>query len=331
FPSLRPRLSELMAHAEPSVREAAILACDALLAPTGTSPPPLDDSLLTRLAERVADPSPEVRRTALELLADVAPPGYAPAAAPVRELARSADAAIARPALRVLGRVGDLASVETMIEVAQGSQLALAREAIRLLEQLQGPVKVERTAEGGFVPVLALSCGCGERPVWRTDALGREMLVCPGCRTSFLLTASGALAPVTALPYGICRCCRRPAPLEQSEGGLRCPTTGDVHLRHPASGATYRASSLPHGGCGCCAPPVPLFEAAGRVYCPQSGRAHQPTPQLGYAPVPAPGQEGRPAGPAATHPTVAEVNRALLEGSLMLTQSGLPVIGDGEE
>lgn len=334
-PSLAGRLHELMRHAEPGVREWAILACDALLSPTGTSPPPVDEGMLRILADRATDPQPEVRRAALEILADVAPPGYAPAAAPVRALARSADPAIARPALRVLGRVGDLDSVETMIEVAQGVPSALAREAVRLLEGLQGPIRVERDAAGRYQPVLTLSCGCGERPRWRTDALGRESLVCPGCRTGYLLTASGALAPLSSLPHGVCRCCRRPAALEQIDGTLRCPTTREEHLRNPTTGAVYRLSNLPHGGCTCCSPSVPLLESAGRISCPVSGLTYLRSPGGSVLPASPPGPPpGSGGGAGATRdpghppPSVEEVNRALLEGSLLLTQSGLPLLGD---
>ncbi|MDY0062070.1 MAG: HEAT repeat domain-containing protein [Myxococcota bacterium] len=326
-PGLRRRVRELLGHPDSGVRDAALWLVDTLLSPTGTSAPPVDDEWLAMLVERVGDPQGAVQRHALELLADVAPLGYAPAAAPARELARSPDQTLARPALRVLGRVGDILSVEALLEAARPG-MPNAREATRLLEQLSGPIRVERDPAGELVPVLALRCACGQRPAWEADGQRRELLVCPGCRASYLLTAAGVLTPVATLPHGYCLCCRRPAALAcDADARLCCSSTGEVHLRHPATGTLYLLRDLAYGGCGCCQPPVPLFAREGRVYCPLSGRVHLPGP-AGYAPVAPPSPAAPPAASPGVSPAVEEVNRALLEGSLLLTQSGLPLLDD---
>lgn len=334
------RVRELLGHEAALVREAALWAADALLAPPGNAPPPVDDALLDALLERLNDSEADVRRQALELLADVVPPCWPADVQAIGALARSADARLARPALRVLARVGGFEATERLVEAASGPPGELTREATRLLGGLTGPVRARQEPGGEWTAELAASCACGGQPRRRVGPRGREMIECPDCSTSYLLTSSGALEDVESFPHGICRCCRRPVPLtSESDGRLRCATSSEEYLRDPDTGIVYLAAGHPRGGCSCCVPPAPLLESSeGIVRCPSTGQTHRPRPDGGYRLAPATPAPRRlaaqhlpdDASPSGPPPSISDVNRALLEGSLLLTESGLPTEAPGD-
>jgi len=322
-PQLLPRLAELLADVDPTVREAAVLAADALLVPADDESAPLPTPLLDALLARAADPVAAVRRGALALLADVVPARHPAAGALARSLALSADPEVHRPALRMLARVGDFESVEALLRLArapEGPQAALAR---RLLDELEGPLRLVEGDGGALALHLEVACACGAAPQPRRDARGRETYHCGACGRDSLLLGDATLVPLDELPHGACRCCPRPSPLRpSSDGRLVCPASGQQYLRHPATGAVYRFASLPYGGCACCRPAAPLEEQGARVVCPATGRVHVLDPQQGY-------RLEQPTSPSG--PSVDDVNRALLEGSLLLTQSGLPDADDEDD
>lgn len=96
-----------------------------------------------------------------------------------------------------------------------------------------------------------------------------------------------------------------------------CPVSGEGYVR-AQNGRVLRIRDLPFGICSCCgreAQPLERVEN-NRVICPRSGREHTL-------------REGRYqlSGSASTG-DVDAVNRALLAGTLSLTQSGLPADDD---
>ncbi len=325
-------LAKRMASRHGSVRRAALVATDALTAPTGSEPPPVPPEVVDGLVARLADESVDLARRALQLVADIAPPFHVGCWRAASRLVSHRDPGVARAAVRLLARVGDLRSGDLLVELATGDRRDLASTASSVLDHLTGPVVIRWNPEDGYRAECILGCRCGGTPVRRSSG-GRELLVCPDCGARYVLTRGGYLEPEDELPHGTCRCCSIPAPLEvDSQGRLVCPYTLDVHVKDPASGRIVLVDSLELGTCSCCEPAVPLVRApSGEVVCPVTGRLHpadQEPRRVTRRPMEQPrGDEPRaveaPQGPRI--PSIDEINRALLEGTLFLGQSGIPL------
>ena len=109
---------------------------------------------------------------------------------------------------------------------------------------------------------------------------------------------------------------------------LTCPVSKQVHVRpfdHPRQ--LRRLDQLQFGACTCCAEPQPLIRVNEQVLCYRSRRPYRAA-RRGFVLADAP---QRTAGQGQAQ-DVAAINRALLMGTLSLSESGVPAdTEDGDD
>jgi HEAT repeat protein len=291
--------------------------------------PQADPRLCDDITRCLSDPDPATRRLALSLCAERLPIGYSAALGPiVAQVDRMAPEATRLVAL-ALGRIGDEAAVDALLELAVDADHFTAQSARQALSRLprEAPVQVTQDDNGEYHKVLAYRCRCGGLLEFAT-ADGREELRCPSCGTAHLISPAGQAMPVSEAPLGVCLCqsCRRPQLLIQGAGDaagfLVCSRTAIRHVRpYDRPQEIRRLDQLPLGACRCCQEVQPLEReasadasgAAERVVCHRTRRLHLLVDGAWL-----------PAGSAATT-DVAAINRALIGGSMAVATSGLPV------
>jgi hypothetical protein len=295
-----------------------------------------DPRLCDEITRCLSDPDPATRRLALSLCAERLPVGYSAALGPVlAQVDRQAPEATRLVAL-ALGRIGDEAAVDALLELTNDADHFTAQSARQALSRLprEAPVQVSQDEEGEYHKVLAYRCRCGGLLEFVATPEGREELRCPSCGTPYLVSPAGQPMPVSEAPLGTCLCqsCRRPQLLVQGSGDaagfLVCSRTAIRHVRpYDRPQEIRRLDQLPLGACRCCQEAQALEReatvepgAAGavggtteRVVCHRTRRLHLMVDGAWL-----------PAGSAATT-DVAAINRALIAGSMAITTSGLPV------
>ena len=158
-------------------------------------------------------------------------------------------------------------------------------------------------------------------PVEADPTHRRRTLRCPKCQTEHALARGERPVPVLEAPFGVCACpaCPQKSLLIWQDEQLVCPVSGEAYTRQQGQPPT-RIRELPFGVCTCCGREAqPLLRAeGGHIICPKTGREHTI-------------RDGRYQAINAAVGDVDAINRALLAGTLSLTQSGLPVDGEGDD
>lgn len=303
---------ELLSHAHPSVRAAALsVALDH--APTGAP------ELALALSRLLLDENRDLRIAALKALARRPSSNLPGAAQALRSFLGDPDREVVQDAVRLLGAIGDRTAAELLLSASRAPDPELSASARRALLTLdpKGPVRVR--AEGDLITLESvLRCQRCSTEMRFTAEGGHDLLRCPSCQTEHALARGDRPVPVADAPFGVCSCpsCPRRALLIFHEEVLACPQSGESYIR-PEGRPAVRVRELPFGACACCGRDAqPLARAEdGRVTCQRTGREHVL-------------REGRYVLANAAIGDVDAINRALLAGTLSLTQSGLPTDGD---
>lgn len=241
------------------------------------------------------------------------------------------DPDVAGEAVKALAVLGGVAAVDALVEVANsrsGPVVAAASQALAAMDPA-AEVVATRTPEGKWKRQLRRLCACGGELRW-VQRGQREELRCPECDVEYVLSPAGKLFTVDGTPFGLCLCVQCPRKrllVRQGETEvLACPGSKIVHVRpfdHPRQ--LRRLDQLQFGACTCCPEPQPLIKVDDEVLCYRSRREYRAAAQ-GFV-LAEPPQEQAPAQPQ----DVAAINRALLMGTLSLSESGVPAGPDEGE
>ena len=251
----------------------------------------------------------------------------------LRKVMLNPDADVAREAVKALAGIGGVAAVDLLVEVANsqaGPVVAAASQTLAALDPTDEIVAV-RLPGGKWERRLRHLCSCGGELRW-VQREGREELRCPQCDGEYALSTSGKLFAAHSTPFGLCLCSQCPQKrllVRQGDSEvLTCPESKQVHVRpfdHPRQ--LRRLDQLQFGACTCCAEPQPLIRVNEQVLCYRSRRPYRAATRgfvLADAPQRTAGQ-GQPQD-------VAAINRALLMGTLSLSESGVTAdTDDGDD
>ncbi len=272
----------------------------------------------------------------IELMGAVARMAHPEDPLPVASLARllrNPDDAVAAEAVKALASMEGIAALDALVEVANGRAGAVTAAASQALAARDPDTSVAavRLPEGKWERRVRLLCACKGDLRW-VQREGREELRCPQCDKEYVPSPSGKLYDAEATPFGLCLCvqCPRKRLLVRRDDSevLICPESKVEHVRpfdHPRQ--MRRLDQLQYGACTCCVEPQPLIKVNDELVCYRSRRPYRAAARgfvLANPPADA-GEQGQPQD-------VAAINRALLMGTLSLSESGVPAgTGDDDE
>jgi HEAT repeat protein len=306
------------------VQRAALLAVfKALRAFDMRSDPTLIDRIRGAL-ER----NPEVEETIAESLPRLVQPANDTPLALLARFIESPIESVVALASASLVKIATPAAIDLLVDFANSGQRHARAGALALQEiDPEAVVGAKLDQTGRWQRELkprCSECEAAPRLAW-IERGAREELRCPSCQQEYVLAESGKLYPITQTPFGACLCCTRKQVLVRGGSGqaLVCPETGELHVRpHDAPRNILRASALPMGACGCCAEPQPLVKQGDQVVCRRTRQVHAPDAE-GYrlaTPSPTGGQAD-----------IDAINQALLQGTLGIGQSGVPVTDNEDD
>ena len=270
----------------------------------------------------------------MELMGAVARMAHPEDPLPVAVLARllrSPDAAVAGEAVKALSGMQGIAALDALVEVANsraGAVTAAASQALAARDP-GAEVAAVRLPEGRWERRVRQLCACKGELRW-VQREGREELRCPQCDKEYVPSPAGKLFDADATPFGLCLCvqCSRKRLLVRRADSdvLICPESKVEHVRpfdHPRQ--LRRLDQLQYGACTCCEEPQPLIKVNDELVCYRSRRPYRAAAR-GFVLANPPADAAAPAQPQ----DVAAINRALLMGTLSLSESGVPA-GTGDD
>lgn len=307
---------EFLHHSSTAVRAAA-------LSVVLDHAPPHSQELSASLYRLLLDENRDIRIAALRASTRDDTPPIPGAAVALRGFLADSDTEVAKDALKLLGRVGDRSSVELLISALRFPDPALSSLARQMLERLdpKGPIRVKFEEDGRVTYEGVLRCQrCATELAWTQEG-PKRILRCPQCQTEHALARGDRPVPISDAPFGVCSCptCPQKNLLVWQDDALLCLMSGEPYSRAEGQGP-MRIRDLPFGVCSCCgreAQPLVRGEG-GRIVCPKTGREHVL-------------RDGRYQAMNAAVGDVDAINRALLAGTLSLTQSGLPANNEGDD
>jgi HEAT repeat protein len=333
---------ELLHHNHTAVRAASLsVALDH--APSGSQ------ELAASLYRLLLDENREIRIAALRASNREGTPPIPGASVALRSFLADPERDISKEAIKLLGRIGDRGSVELLLSVLRFPDPELASYAKQMLQSLDpnGPIRMRFEEDGRVSFESILRCQkCSTEMHWTNedasvralppasgDALPpppvaqsapptiRRILRCSNCQTEHALARGERPVPISESPFGVCTCpsCPQKSLLIWQDDNLICPVSGETYVR-PEGQTPTRVRDLSFGVCTCCGREAqPLMRGeGGHIVCPKTGREHTI-------------RDGRYQAIHAAVGDVDAINRALLAGTLSLTQSGLPVENDGDD
>lgn len=231
-------------------------------------------SLLT-LLDGVSEP--ETAEQILAILVRVLPQNSDEASEPLSHLFQRFESTPIRAfTLRLLGRISDLLSIETLIYVATDTNehpTPLQQLATQLLDNLEGTL-YEVWKEGEeyrYRP--GLFCDCGGTLAWHPTG-DKEELHCLTCEKEFVVIDEKPVY-ISDVTTPICTCpnCTRKQALVVSETELPfCPHSQLKYVIRADKGEVQRIEQLAFGLCECCTPPQPLDLRGEDIVCIHTGR-----------------------------------------------------------
>jgi HEAT repeat protein len=243
---------------------------------------------------------------------------------------RGRDLEAARAAAGALIALGGTLAIDMLVKAAnsrQGQVVAVAAQALAAMDP-RAEIIGHRLPDGRWERRIQHWCECGGELHW-TSRQAHEELRCATCDREYVLSGAGKLFASDRTPLGICCCpdCRRKRPLirQGTTDTLVCPSSGKVHVRpfdHPQQ--LRLLTDLPLGACSCCAEPQPLIRVDEQVICYRSRRPYRAEAR-GFALDRGDEEERQPVD------DIDAINRALLEGTIGIGQSGVATGSGGDE